>query len=52
MAFASKLSQERPNDKIVVFEAGSDGREDQRIYIPWMKVSDCLAQGSHGWMLI
>ena len=38
LAFASRLSQKRPDDKIIVLEAGIDGREEQKIYIPWNKV--------------
>ncbi|KAK5954010.1 hypothetical protein OHC33_005282 [Knufia fluminis] len=33
------LSQYRPDDKIIVLEAGPDGRNEQKIYIPWNKVS-------------
>lgn len=38
LAFASGLSQKRSSDSIVVLEAGTDGQNEPRIYIPWNKV--------------
>lgn len=39
LALATKLSQQLPNDRVLVIEAGPDGRNDQRIYIPGLRGS-------------
>ncbi|KAF2789553.1 GMC oxidoreductase [Melanomma pulvis-pyrius CBS 109.77] len=37
LAVATRLSQKLPNDCILVIEAGPDGREEQRIYVPGLR---------------
>lgn len=39
LAVASRLSQGLPDDCVLVIEAGPDGRDDQRIYIPGLRGS-------------
>jgi choline dehydrogenase-like flavoprotein len=39
LALATRLSQSLPKDCILVIEAGPDGRNDQRIYIPGLRGS-------------
>lgn len=39
LALATRLSQQLPKDRILVIEAGPDGRNDQRIYIPGLRGS-------------
>ncbi|OAL45394.1 alcohol oxidase [Pyrenochaeta sp. DS3sAY3a] len=49
LAVASRLSKELPNNCILVIEAGPDGRNDQRIYIPGLRGS--TLGGVYDWVL-